>query len=42
MDVFGNHTDTWTMDGRYGVPRHTISNRPDRKGRRARKGRRVH
>ena len=21
MDVFGNHTDTWTMDGRYDVPR---------------------
>jgi len=22
-DVFGNHTDTWTMDGRYDVPRTT-------------------
>ena len=20
-DIFGNHTDTWTMDGRYDVPR---------------------
>ena len=20
IDTFGNHTDTWTMDGRYGVP----------------------
>ena len=20
-DTFGNHTDTWTMDGRYSVPR---------------------
>ncbi|SVC40586.1 uncharacterized protein METZ01_LOCUS293440 [marine metagenome] len=20
-DTFGNHTDTWTMDGRYDVPR---------------------
>ena len=34
MDVFGNHTDTWPMDGRYGVPRHTISNRPRRRSRR--------
>ncbi len=23
IDTFGNHTDTWTMDGRYDVPRHT-------------------
>ena len=23
IDTFGNHTDTWTMDGRYSVPRHT-------------------
>ena len=38
MDVFGNHTDTWTMDGRYGVPRHTISNRP-RRQRRTRRSR---
>ena len=37
MDVFGNHTDTWTMDGRYGVPRHTISNRPRRQRRRSRR-----
>jgi hypothetical protein len=22
-DTFGNHTDTWLMDGRYDVPRHT-------------------
>ena len=29
LDIFGNHTDTWTMDGRYDVPRHTISNRPE-------------
>ena len=21
FDTFGNHTDTWTMDGRYDVPR---------------------
>ena len=21
FDIFGNHTDTWTMDGRYDVPR---------------------
>jgi hypothetical protein len=23
IDTFGNHTDTWLMDGRYDVPRHT-------------------
>jgi hypothetical protein len=23
FDTFGNHTDTWLMDGRYDVPRHT-------------------
>ena len=23
FDTFGNHTDTWTMDGRYSVPRST-------------------
>jgi len=25
LDIFGNHTDTWTMDGRYSVPCHVIS-----------------
>ena len=23
FDTFGNHSDTWTMDGRYSVPRST-------------------
>ena len=25
LDIFGNHTDTWTMEGRYGVPHHVTS-----------------
>ena len=25
IDTFGNHTDTFTMDGRYGVPLHVTS-----------------
>ena len=30
IDTFVNHTDTWTMDGRYGVPRHVTSKRRTR------------
>ena len=22
IDTFGNHTDTWLLDGRYDIPRH--------------------